>query len=97
MLSSLSKCVSSLLGKPERWVMTCLDPEAKMTFAGTDDLTCYVEIKNIGAISPKTAQQLSAELCQVLSTHLGVTSDRTYIEFAEAVGHHWGFDGSTFG
>jgi phenylpyruvate tautomerase len=97
LLSEMSQCVSRLLGKPERWVMTCLEPSASMTFAGTMDPTCYVEVKNIGTMSPSVAQLLSAELCALLSKHLEVAPGRTYIEFTNAVGHLWGYDGGTFG
>lgn len=97
LLAKVSVTVAKLLGKPERWVMTCLDPAAAMTFAGTNVPTCYVEVKNIGALPTTTAQQVSSELCQILSEQLGVPSDRIYIEFAEATGRLWGFDGSTFG
>jgi phenylpyruvate tautomerase len=97
MLSEVSRCVSRLLGKPERWVMTCVEPSASMTFGGTTDPACYVEVKNIGTLSPSVTQQVSAGLCTLLSKHLMVNSNRTYIEFNDAVGHLWGYDGSTFG
>jgi phenylpyruvate tautomerase len=97
MLSELSKSVSRLLGKPERWVMTCLEPSASMTFAGTTDPTCYAEVKSIGVMTPNLTRQISAELCGLLSKHLKVAPSRTYIEFADAVGHLWGNDGATFG
>lgn len=97
LLSEVSQCVSRLLGKPERWVMTCVDPSAPMTFAGTTAPACYVEVKNIGTLSPKTTQQVSSELSALLVKHLKVTADRTYIEFNEATGHLWGYNGSTFG
>jgi phenylpyruvate tautomerase len=97
MLSEVSRCVANALGKPERWVMTCLDPGAQMTFSGTTEPACYVEVKSIGTISSGVAKQLSAELCALITKHLSVAKARTYIEFAEAAGPHWGYDGSTFG
>jgi phenylpyruvate tautomerase PptA (4-oxalocrotonate tautomerase family) len=97
LLKDVSQCVSRLLGKPERWVMTCIDPTSAMTFAGTTEPTCYVEVKSIGSLAPNTTQQLSFELCALLSKHLAVPANRTYIEFNDAVGHLWGYDGSTFG
>ncbi|MGC4064397.1 MAG: phenylpyruvate tautomerase MIF-related protein [Polyangiaceae bacterium] len=95
-LLKLSKLASTLFGKPERWVLTCLDAPAKMTFAGTTEPCCYVEIKNIGAMTPELTEQLSQEVCQVLTRDFGVASSRIYVEFTEAKGHLWGWDGSTF-
>ncbi|HMA91308.1 MAG TPA: phenylpyruvate tautomerase MIF-related protein [Polyangiaceae bacterium] len=97
LLAEVSQCVSSLLGKPERWVMTCLDPGAAMTFSGTPEPACYVEVKNIGALSGNVTQKISHELCTLLAKHLDVPPNRTYIEFTNAVGHLWGHDSSTFG
>lgn len=97
LLVEVSQCVSNLLGKPERWVMTCIDPGAAMTFGGTTDPACYVEVKNIGTLSGNVTQKLSHELCTLLSKHLDVAPNRTYIEFTNAVGHLWGHDSSTFG
>jgi phenylpyruvate tautomerase PptA (4-oxalocrotonate tautomerase family) len=97
LLSKISQTAASRFGKPERWVMTCLDAPAHMTFAGTSEPCCYVEVKNIGTLTPELTEQLSAELCQILTLHLGIHSSRIYIEFTEAKGHLWGWDGSTFG
>ncbi|MFC1641501.1 phenylpyruvate tautomerase MIF-related protein [Myxococcota bacterium] len=97
LLLSLSQTVSKVLGKPERYVMTCLMPTLGMTFGGTQEPACFVELKSIGQMSSTTTQQLSAAICQRLEAGLGVRSDRIYIEFTEAQGHLWGWNGSTFG
>jgi phenylpyruvate tautomerase PptA (4-oxalocrotonate tautomerase family) len=97
LLSKLSKLAASQFGKPERWVMTCLDATAKMTFAGTTEPACYVEVKNLGSLTPDLTERLSQELCQVLTQELAIHASRIYIEFTEvASGHLWGWDGSTF-
>jgi len=95
-LSKLSQLTATLFGKPERWVMTCLDPAAKMTFSGTTEACCYVEVKNIGTMTGELTEQLSQELCQFIGREFNVPNSRIYIEFSEAKGHLWGWDGSTF-
>jgi phenylpyruvate tautomerase len=97
LLKSVSSSVAALIGKPERYVMTCLVPQTRMTFAGTLDPACYVEVKSIGKMSPELTQRLSADLCEKLASGLGVQSSRTYLEFSDAQGYLWGYDGSTFG
>jgi phenylpyruvate tautomerase len=97
LLTGLSRSVAELLGKPEAYVMTCLVPQTKMTFGGTGEPACYVELKSIGKMSPATTQKLSAEICRQVEAGLGVPASRTYIEFANAEGYLWGYNGSTFG
>ncbi len=97
LLQSISSSVAALIGKPEHYVMTCLVPQTRMTFGGTVEPACYVEVKSIGKMSPDLTQRLSADLCQKLASGLSVQSSRTYIEFSDAQGYLWGYDGGTFG
>jgi phenylpyruvate tautomerase len=97
LLTALSSLLSRELGKPESYVMTNLVPRAEMTFGGTFDPVCYAEIKNIGKFKPDQTKRLSSQVCDLVSQGLGVPSSRIYIEFADASGYLWGFDGGTFG
>jgi phenylpyruvate tautomerase len=97
LLRKLSALLARELGKPEAYVMTCLEPPAKMTFAGTAAPSCYVEVKNVGTLSGEVTKRLSAALTDLIAPALGVEEDRVYLEFAEVAPHHWGFDGGTFG
>lgn len=97
LLGQLSRTLAEHFGKPERWVMTALAPVAQMTFGGSSAPACYVEVKNIGTLEPAQAEALSKALCQQLSTALAVEADRIYIEFTDATGPLWGWNGSTFG
>ena len=97
LLRALSQYLARELSKPEQYVMTVLRDRERMTFGGTDASACYVELKNVGRFTPEQTRRLSKALCERLSAGLGVPSDRIYIEFANADGHLWGFDGNTFG
>jgi len=97
LLAHLSKLCADRLGKPESYVMTAIDHPSLMTFAGTTEPACYVELKNVGRFTGELTQRLSAELCASLSAGLGVAKNRIYIEFADAEGYLWGYDGETFG
>jgi phenylpyruvate tautomerase PptA (4-oxalocrotonate tautomerase family) len=97
MLKSLSALVARLLGKPERYVMISLAARAEMSFAGSGAPACYAELKNVGTLSPDQVENLSKVLCQELSIGLGVPADRIYIEFTNADGAMWGWNGGTFG
>lgn len=97
LLKLLSGSLAKHTGKPESYVMTAFEPNVAMTFGGTDDPVCYIEIKNVGTMSPALTKAMSQDFCQTITQVLGVAGDRIYIEFADAKGAMWGWNGSTFG
>jgi phenylpyruvate tautomerase PptA (4-oxalocrotonate tautomerase family) len=97
LLKTLSSQLAKHLGKPESYVMTAFEPAIKMTFAGSFDPVCYIEIKSVGNLTPTQTKAMSQNFCQEIQEKLGIPSDRTYIEFAEAKGAMWGWNQSTFG
>jgi len=97
LLKILSAKLARHLGKPESYVMTAFEPKVAMTFAGTVEPVCYIEVKSVGNMSPAQTQAMSQDFCQVINEKLGVPINRIYIEFADAKGSMWGWNGSTFG
>ena len=97
LLKSLSSGLAKHLGKPESYVMTAFEADVPMTFAGSsDEAVCYIEIKSIGTMSSDKTKAMSQDFCQQINTALGVPTNRVYIEFADAQGYMWGWDGRTF-
>ncbi|MEM9449425.1 MAG: phenylpyruvate tautomerase MIF-related protein [Cyanobacteria bacterium P01_E01_bin.6] len=97
MLKQLSASLAKHLGKPESYVMTAFEPDMAMTFAGTTDPTCFIEIKSVGTMSSLQTRTMSQDFCQQINDVLGIPENRTYIEFVDAKGAMWGWNGSTFG
>ncbi|HEY9867428.1 MAG TPA: phenylpyruvate tautomerase MIF-related protein, partial [Candidatus Obscuribacterales bacterium] len=97
LLKSLSSALAKQLGKPESYVMTAFESDIPMTFAGSTDPVCYIEIKSVGTMQPNQTKAMSQEFCEKISQALGVPQNRIYIEFADAKGLMWGWNGSTFG
>lgn len=97
LLKTLSGKLAKHMGKSESYVMTAFEPNVAMTFGGTVEPTCYMEVKNIGTMSPAQTKAMSQDFGQVISEKLGVPINRIYIEFADAKGSMWGWNGSTFG
>jgi phenylpyruvate tautomerase PptA (4-oxalocrotonate tautomerase family) len=97
LLRELSTTLAELLGKPERYVMTLLEEGVPMTFSGSPEPTCYVEVKSIGALDGERPREVSQAVCALLERHLGVPADRIYIGFEDAPPRLWGWNGSTFG
>lgn len=96
MLKNLSAKLAKHLSKPESYVMTAFESEIPMTFAGTTEPVCYIEIKSIGTMKPNQTEAMSQDFCQQINQTLGVPQNRIYIEFADAKGTMWGWNGSTF-
>lgn len=97
LLKSLSASLAKHTKKPESYVMTAFEASVPMTFGGTLDPVCYVEVKSVGSFSPAQTQAMSQDFCQQVQQTLGVAQNRTYIEFNDAQGYLWGWNGSTFG
>ncbi|NES25681.1 MAG: hypothetical protein F6K41_44000 [Symploca sp. SIO3E6] len=97
LLKKLSASLAKHLGKPESYVMTALEANVPMTFAGTTDPVCYVEIKSVGSMRPQQTKAMSQDFCEQINQAIGVPTNRIYIEFADAQGYLWGWDGRTFG
>jgi phenylpyruvate tautomerase len=97
LLKTLSGKLSQHLGKSESYVMTAFEPEVPMTFGGTTEPVCYLEIKSVGSMTSTQTKDMSSDFCQEISSVLGVPMNRVYIEFADAKGSMWGWNGSTFG
>lgn len=97
LLKRLSASLAKHTGKPESYVMTAFEPEVRMTFAGTLEPACYLEVKSVGSMTPAQTQAMSQEFCRQIQQAIGVPQNRIYIEFADAKGAMWGWNGSTFG
>ena len=96
LLTDLSASLAQHTGKPESYVMTAFEPNIAMTFGGTTDPVCYIEVKSIGSMGPTQTKAMSQDFCQKIHQAIGVDKNRTYIEFTDAKGSMWGWNGSTF-
>jgi phenylpyruvate tautomerase len=97
LLRRLSALLARELDKPEQYVMVSLTPRPQMLFGGSPAPACYAELKNVGTLAPPQIEALSQTLCGELSRGLGLAADRIYIEFTNADGAMWGWNGTTFG
>jgi phenylpyruvate tautomerase len=93
---ALAEGVSRELGKPLDYVQVQLQLGAFLTFAGTEELTAFVDLRSLG-LPPEKPPLLSAVLCRLLQEHLGVSPQRVFLNFQDMPRTHWGWDGRTFG
>tara|TARA_B100001250_G_scaffold397373_1_gene404413 strand:+ start:359 stop:697 length:339 start_codon:yes stop_codon:yes gene_type:complete len=90
----ISKMVADLTGKPEDYVMTIVQSDSQMTFAGSDEPCCFISLKSIGSLKPSL---MSKSLCELISSKTNIKTNRIYIEFIDVKASNWGFNSSTFG
>ena len=90
----ISKMVSDLTGKPENYVMTMIQSDTLMTFAGSDEPCCFIKLKSIGSLNPS---KMSKSLCDLIASKTNIRTNRIYIEFVDVKATNWGFNSSTFG
>ena len=90
----ISKMVADLTGKPENYVMTMIQRDTNMTFAGSDEPCCFIKVKSIGSLNPSS---MSKSLCELIASKTNINTNRIYIEFTDVKATNWGFNGSTFG
>ena len=92
--NDISKMVAELTGKPENYVMTMIQRDIMMTFAGSDEPCCFIKVKSIGSLSPSS---MSKSLCELIASKTNISTKRIYIEFTDVKASNWGFNGATFG
>ena len=90
----ISTMIAELTGKPENYVMTMIQRDIKMTFAGSDEPCCFIKVKSIGSLNPSL---MSKSLCELIASKTNINMNRIYIEFFDVKASNWGFNGSTFG
>lgn len=95
LLSKSSAKLSSVLGKPESYVLVHINSGQTMMFAGSTDPLAYLELKSIGLLYDQ-APSLSALFCEFIAEELNIPANRVYIEFTDIPREMWGWDSRTF-
>ena len=93
-LAKSSAFISSLLNKPENFVMVKLSDSLQMLFAGTNEPCCFIEIKSIGSIE---SSKMSKPICEFFSNEMGISIERIYIFFQNVDSGMWAWNSRTFG
>ena len=94
LLEKSSQFISSLLNKPEPYVMVKLTDSLQMYFAGTDEPCCFIEIKSIGSLNPSI---MSKSIGEFFSSEMEIPIKRIYIYFQDVDSNMWAWNSRTFG
>ncbi len=90
----ISKKIADLTGKSENYVMTMIQSNTQMSFAGSDEPCCFIKVKSIGSLNPSL---MSKSLCELIASKTNIKANRIYVEFIDVKASHWGYNSSTFG
>ena len=94
LIAKSSDFISSLLNKPENFVMVKLTDSLQMYFSGTNEPCCFLEIKSIGSIEPS---KMSKPISEFFANELEISSERIYIFFQNVDSNMWAWNSRTFG
>ena len=94
LLLKSSDFISSLLNKPEKFVMVKLTDSLQMYFAGNNQPCCFIEIKSIGSLNPS---KISKPICEFFSIELQIPKERIFIFFQDVDSNMWAWNNKTFG
>jgi phenylpyruvate tautomerase PptA (4-oxalocrotonate tautomerase family) len=95
LITEASKTLASALNKSEMYVMVAVRANVDMSFAASYEPCAYLELKSI-ALPEQRSSEFSEIICSFIEKHLGIPSNRIYIEFATIERHLWGWDSRTF-
>lgn len=91
----LGKAIEILPGKTENWLMLNFEANQRLWFRGDNSKPlAYVEVSALGSINPDDSEKLTAEICDILITVLGIEGDGVYVKFEET--DKWGYNSVNF-
>ena len=92
--AELGKAIS-IMGKPESYLMINLVDNQDLYFGGNKlDKGAYVEVKALGNIEAGQSDKMTAKVCEILNTQLGISGDAVYVAYFGT--SNWGWNGRNF-
>tara|TARA_Y100001968_G_C19342782_1_gene710433 strand:- start:971 stop:1306 length:336 start_codon:yes stop_codon:yes gene_type:complete len=94
LIKIISSEFSTLLKKPEKYIMVTIENNDNMIFDASFEPSAYLEIKSIGLTD---RPYLVKNACQLIEKYTDITSNRIYINLQDVKASDWGYNNSTFG
>ena len=88
--------ISQEIGKSLDFVMVLVEAGVSASFGGKTTPVAYLEVKNVGELTPDVTSKLAQRLSSLIEEELSIPKDRIYIEFQESERRLWGWNGKTF-
>ncbi|MBP5270450.1 MAG: hypothetical protein ILO42_05785 [Clostridia bacterium] len=91
----LGEAIEIFHGKSEKWLMIKIDDCARITFAGDSEKpAAMIEVMIFGSAKDAEYDRMTARLCDVFGSSLGIPRDRIYVKYGEC--DRWGWNGMNF-
>lgn len=93
--SAFGKAIECIPGKSENWLMVNIEDGKKMFFKGDASKdTAFISVSIFGSASASAYENLTTEICSVISSVTGISPDRTYVTYSEF--DKWGWNNMNF-
>ena len=91
----LEDVISDAFSKPKSYIMTNIEDNHRLYMAGERiEKGAYISVSLLGAASKSACQNATKEICDILSSDLGVDTSKVYITYHPT--DLWGHDGYMF-
>ena len=91
----LGKAISLFPGKSEYWLMLRFEDNCRMWFRGYNSFPiAMVQVQLFGSAEAAITEQMTAEICRILSEELSVQPDHIYINYSFS--ETWGWNNENF-
>lgn len=89
------KAIECIPGKSETWLMVNIEDNKKMFFKGdASQDTAFISVCIFGTASSSAYENLTKEICSLISSVTGISPDRTYVTYSEF--DKWGWNNMNF-
>ncbi|XP_062167306.1 uncharacterized protein LOC133873591 [Alnus glutinosa] len=78
--SEATKAVSTIIGRPENFVMVILKGSVEISFAGSKEPAAYAEIVSMGGINSEVKKKLIATIGTILQSKLSIPRTRFFLK-----------------
>ncbi|PON42480.1 Macrophage migration inhibitory factor [Parasponia andersonii] len=78
--SEATKAVSTIIGKPEDFVMVILKGSVAISFGGNKDRAAYAEVVSMGGINSAVKKELISALGSILQSKLSIPRTRFFLK-----------------
>lgn len=93
--AALGRAITAIPGKTEAYLMVCLEPDAKIWFAGENDRPmAFVDVRILGHAKPEAFSAMTAAICREFEAVLDIKPADVYVTYAEV--ENWGWNGRNF-
>ncbi len=90
----LGKAISIFPKKDESWLMLSFEDGQRMWFKGNDEPCAMINVQIFGKAEREYYDKMTAEICSIYNSELGIPKDRIYVRYDECF--IWGWNDMNF-